>query len=207
MRVIVLTIGRSGSVSLYHACRLARNFTAGHDTHAGKLAAERCVVADGHIEVDTRLAWFTGRLAEQDKGDVHYGFLRRQADGVAKSYNARWSNRKGVMRSYCEGLLQIDKSTDNLAIAEDMVETVELNIQQFLEGRPHSVLRLEHMDEDLPTFFSAIGADVDEAEALKAFQTRHNRSGSVNRLAKLRFRASMMVDSAENRLLMLRKRR
>ena len=207
MKVVVLTTGRSGSVSLYHACKLAKNYAAGHESKAGALASERCNIANNFIEVDNRLAWFLGRLAENDQGDVHYGFLRRSSAQVASSYNRRWEVRKGMMRGYCEGFLQRDKSRGDMAVAQDMVETIESNIALFLKDRPHSVLNLETIDTDLPKFFDAIGADIDVEQALDEFRKKRNSSNRTNPIFWLRLRVSLLMDKAERLLLSLRKRR
>jgi len=206
MKVVVLTTGRSGSVSLYHACRLAKNFAAGHESKAGALGADRCEIADNFIEVDNRLAWFLGRLAEHDKGDVHYGFLRRNPEQVAGSYNKRWEVRKGMMRGYCEGFLQRDKSTGDIAVAQDMVDTIESNVALFLKDRPHTVLNLESIDTDLPKFFEAIGADIDVDHALVEFHKKRNSSNRTNPLFWLRLRGSLLLDKAERLMLSFRKR-
>jgi hypothetical protein len=200
MKVAVLTAGRAGSMSLYQACRHIRNFTAGHDTKEGGLAAERVLIADGHIEIDTRFAWMLGPLAKANGETVHYAFLTRDRDGIAKSYNRRWTNRKGIIRGYCEAILQRDKPEDDLEIARDLVATVEANIACFLEGRPHSIIRLEHWEEDVRAFFEVIGADVDWEEARAAFAQRHNASGRTSALVRMRFRGSRLIDAAERAL-------
>lgn len=207
MKVIVLTTGRSGSVSLYHACRIAKNYDAGHETKAGALGAERCDIPDNFIEVDNRLAWFLGRLAESDKGDVHYGFLRRDPEKVAVSYNRRWEVRKGMMRGYCEGFCQRDKSTSDMEMARDMVGTIESNIALFLKDRPHTVMNIETIDQDLPKFLEAINADIDVTEALAEFHKKRNSSNRKNPLFWFRMRASLLMDGAERVFLSLRKPR
>ena len=62
MNVFVLTTGRSGSLTFAEACRHITNFSCGHETRVGLIGAERLAYPDQHIEVDNRLAWFTGRL-------------------------------------------------------------------------------------------------------------------------------------------------
>lgn len=200
MKVAVLTAGRSGSLSLYHACLQVRNYTSGHDTGEGALAAERARLTDGHIEIDTRFAWFLGRLAEQAGPDTHFVFLTRDTTAIAQSYNRRWQNRKGILRGYCEMILQRDKPNEDLAIAADLVETIEANIRAFLVGRPHSVIRLETWQADLPAFFETIGADVDLDAAMAAFSDRHNASRRPSRLVRARFALSRLADAIERRL-------
>lgn len=207
MKVIVLTAGRSGSLALYKACTHIRNFTAGHDSKSGLLAADRAMVADGHIEIDTRFAWFLGRLGQADKGDVHYVHLTRDVTAVAQSYNSRWGNRKGIIRGYCEAVLQREKPKHDMALAVDLVETVEANITTFLAGRPHSVIRLESLKSDVPAFFAAIGAEVDLPAAMAEFEHRHNRTRKQSLFMRARYRLSRSVDAIERGLIQLRRGR
>ncbi|MEP2735219.1 MAG: hypothetical protein ABJP34_02890 [Erythrobacter sp.] len=197
MKVAVLTAGRAGSMSLYQACRHIRNFSAGHDSKEGELAAQRAQIADGHIEIDTRFAWMLGQLEERNPQGLHYVFLTRDTAGIAASYNRRWTNRKGVMRGYCETILQRDKPVEDMAVARDMVETVEANIRSFLSGKPHSVIRLENWEKDLPKFFTDIGAEADTDAAFAAFAERHNASKRTSLLVRTRFALSRQIDAAE----------
>lgn len=196
-KVAVLTAGRSGSMSLYRACLNVQNYTAGHDSGEGALAAERALLRDGHIEIDTRFAWMLGRLAETNGDGVHYVFLSRDPAQVAASYNRRWMNRKGIMRGYCETILQRDKPVADLTVALDLVGTVEANIRAFLSGRPHSVIRLEHWRDDLPRFFADIGAEVDHDAALTAFAEVHNPSRRTSPLVRGRYWLSRRLDAVE----------
>jgi hypothetical protein len=197
MKVAVLTAGRAGSMSLYKACLHIRNYTAGHDSKEGALAQQRVRIADNHIEIDTRFAWMLGPLHEQNGADVHYVFLTRDAEAVANSYDKRWANRKGIIRGYCEAILQRDKPHADILLARDLVATVEANIRTFLAGRPHSVIRLEHWSEDIQAFFSAIGADVDFGAASASFNERHNASRGTSRFVRMRYRTSRSIDALE----------
>lgn len=200
MKVAVLTAGRSGSMSLFHACQHIQNFSAGHDTREGALASKRAVLTDNHIEIDTRFAWMLGRLGEQNPDDTHYVFLTRDARAVATSYNRRWQNRKGIMRGYCETILQRDKPKESLDVALDLVQTTEANIRTFLKDRPHSVIRLESWEDDLEAFFQAIGAEVDLDAAKAAFAQRHNASGRTSPVSRMRFHLSRGADALERAL-------
>ena len=123
---------------------------------------------------------------------------------IAASYNRRWTNRKGIMRGYCETILQRDKPATDIAIARDLVGTVEANIRTFLSGRPHSVIRLEHWREDLPRFFFDIGAEVDLEAALSSFAEVHNPSRRSSPLVRGRYWVSRRIDALE--ALLKRKR-
>ncbi|WP_448329054.1 hypothetical protein [Sulfitobacter sp. M13] len=203
-KVAVLTTGRAGSMSLFHACQHVRNFTSGHDTREGSLASERVKIPDQHIEIDTRFAWMLGLLSEHNDEQIHYVFLTRSATDIAKSYNRRWIYRKGIMRAYCEGILQRDKPHDDFDIASDLVQNVEANIRIFLEGRPHSVIRLENWHNDLERFFKDIAADVNLDQARMAFASRHNPSRHSSILVHARYRTSRFVDAIENTIKSLR---
>ena len=204
MKVAVLTVGRSGSMSLFQACRKARNFSAGHDSKEGALAAERVQIPDGHIEIDTRFAWMLGPLNECNGNKVHYAFLTRDIEAVATSYNHRWENRKGIMRAYCEGVLQRNKPAQNLSVARDLVATAEANIRTFLYNRPHSVIRMESWSEDLEAFFADIGAEVDLEAARAAFAGRHNETRRTALFFRARYRLSRCFDALEELLKGLR---
>ena len=205
MKVAVLTAGRSGSSSLYHACKSVRNYTAGHDSGEGLLAAKRCILRDGHIEIDTRFAWFLGRLGEQDTGDCFFVHLVRDSNAVAQSYDRRWINPKSIMRGYAEGILQRYKVASDQSIALDLVETVDANIRVFLKDRRHCVIRMEHWQDDLPAFFNAIGANVDMDAAFAAFARRHNASGKTSALVNARFSLSLFIDTLERKAKALRR--
>lgn len=205
MKIIVLTSGRTGSMAMFRACQHVQNFSAGHDSKSGQLAVERAVVPDNHIEIDTRFAWFLGRLAALDESDVHYVHLTRDPEGIARSYNKRWANRKGIMRGYCEGLLEREKTLDGLSIAQDMIATINLNIAAFLQGRPHSIIRLETLDIDLPAFFAQIGADVDVEKALSEFAQGHNSSRRLSLFTSTRLRLSLWADALERGIVKVRR--
>lgn len=111
------------------------------------------------------------------------------------------------MRSYCEGLCQRDKTTTDIAVALDLVETVETNIEHFLKGRPLTVLNIRTVDEDLPKFFAAIEADVDINEALSEFHKKRNSSTRKNPMFWMRLRLSLMMDKLELMYLAMRKKR
>lgn len=206
MKVAVLTARRSGSMSLFHASQHIQNFSTGHDTREGALASERAILSDNHIEFDTRFAWMLGRLAEQNPDDTYFVFLTRDARAVATSYNRRWQNRKGIMRGYCETILQRDKPAQDTDIAIDLVETIETNIRAFLSDKRHSVIRLEYWQQDVPAFFNAIEAEVDETIALAAFAERHNASRGSSVIVPARFNLSRLADTAERALKKMRSR-
>lgn len=200
MKIIVLTAGRSGSYTLYKALKHVRNFTVGHDSGEGKIAAERCVVPANHIEIDTRMHWFLGRLGQLETPDTQYVHLTRNQQAVAKSYNSRWYNAKGIMQGYCQSILQLDKTADNFEIALDMVQTVDANIEQFLHGRSFHRISLESFDVDVPVFLEKIGADVDIDKVLGEFSMKNNATKKPSRLKLARYKVSIALDKLEGLL-------
>jgi hypothetical protein len=206
MKVAVLTAGRAGSMSLYKACQHVRNYSTGHDSKEGLLAAQRVVIADSHIEIDTRFAWMLGPLHEVNGDSIHFVFLTRNLDASAASFNRRWAGSKGIIRGYCESILQRDKPAEDLAIARDLVTTVEANIRTFLETRKHSIIRLEDWRTDLAAFFADIGAEVDFEAAAASFAERHNASRESSAFVRARFWASRTADKGERLLKRLRSR-
>ncbi|MEL6681457.1 MAG: hypothetical protein AAFQ09_02285 [Pseudomonadota bacterium] len=145
-------------------------------------------------------------MSEQNGDDLHYVFLSRAKEDIATSYNQRWTNRKGIIRAYCEGILQRDKPKADIDIARDLVETIEANIRTFLSGRPHSVIHLETWAQDLEAFFNDIGAEVDMNAARDAFAQRHNATRKTSRLVRTRFAVSRKVDALEAMLKGLKRR-
>ena len=144
MNVFVLSTGRCGSLSFARACAHLTNYTAGHESRAHLFGRERLDYPDNHIEVDNRLAWFLGPLAERYDGrDVLYVHLTRDPQETAESLCA-WSlptaarprsNPASILRAWCHGitLRTTAMSADEyLQAARAYVDTVNANIRTFL---------------------------------------------------------------------------
>ncbi len=179
MNVFILSTGRCGSMTFERACRHITNYTAGHETRAGRLGVARLDYPANHIESDNRLSWFLGRLERRFGDDAFYVHLQRDRESVARSYARRWK-RGMILPAYAEGIylgLEADIEADALAIAWDYVDTVTANIELFLRGRSNCMaFHLETAGRDFPEFWEWIGATGDLAAALAEFEVAHNAS-------------------------------
>lgn len=84
----MLTTGRSGSTTLAAALSHATNYTVGHETR-NMLIEGRLDYPDSHIEVDNRLQWFAGPLADRFS-DARYVHLIRPTTDVVSTYVNVW---------------------------------------------------------------------------------------------------------------------
>jgi hypothetical protein len=174
MNVLVLTAGRTGSVTFAEACRHITNYTTGHETRVGLLGAERLAYPDRHIEVDDRLAWFPGRLEEAFGDRAFYVHLRRDEQATAESRVRRW-NKPG-MRSYRDGILwDVDPGVERLDLALDFVRAVNMNIEHYLRDKTQAMrIDIETAVETFPEFWQRIGAEGDLEAALRELTTQHH---------------------------------
>jgi hypothetical protein len=174
MNVLVLTAGRTGSVTFAEACRHITNYTTGHETRVGLLGADRLAYPDRHIEVDDRLAWFPGRLEEAFGDRAFYVHLVRDEKATAASRMRRW-NKPG-MRSYRDGILwDVDPSVSREDIAIDFVRTVNSNIEHYLRDKTRTIrIDIEMAAETFPEFWGRIGAEGDLEAALRELASHHH---------------------------------
>jgi hypothetical protein len=174
MNVFVLTTGRSGSLAFAEACRHISNYSAGHETRVGLLGSDRLAYPANHIEVDNRLAWFPGRLEAAWGDDAFYVHLRRDASATAASMVRRWN--KPAMRSYRAGILwDVDPMAERVALAADLVETMDSNIRHYLRDKSRTMtIEIETATSSFPTFWERIGAEGDLQAALAEFDARHH---------------------------------
>lgn len=178
MNVFVLTTGRSGSLTFAEACRHISNYHTGHETRVGLLGDDRLAYPANHIEVDNRLAWFPGRLQAAFGDEAFYVHLRRDAEATAASMAQRWS--KPAMRSYRQGILwDVDPETDRIALARDLVATLDSNIRHYLRDKSKVMtIDIETASSSFPTFWQRIRAEGDLEAALAEFDTRHHEGSS-----------------------------
>jgi hypothetical protein len=174
MNVFVLTTGRSGSLTFAEACRHASNFSTGHETRVGLVGAARLAYPDRHIEIDNRLAWFTGRLEAAFGDSAYYVHLRRDDEATAASHVKRWN--KPAVRSYRNGILwDVDPEIDRMDLARDLNLTMNSNIELFLRTKSKTMrIDIERAAEVFPDFWQAVGAEGDLSAALAEFETRHH---------------------------------
>ena len=178
MNVFVLTTGRSGSLTFAEACGHISNYSTGHETRVGLVGAERLAYPADHIEVDNRLAWFPGRMQAAFGDDAFYVHLRRDREATAASLMRRWS--KPAMRSYRNGILwDVDPETDRMALALDLVDTLESNIGHYLRDKSKTLtVDIETATSTFPEFWERIGAEGSLEAALAEFDAKHHEGTS-----------------------------
>lgn len=186
MNVFVLGTGRCGTVTFSKACRHLSNFSAGHETNARKFGDARFKYPEDHIEVDSRLPWFSGELLRRFPG-AYYVHLRRDESATARSIAGKWHNGAiSFSRAFGQSMVMLGgnaKRTDRVALARFQVRTVNANIEMMLTfgvlaGIVGSVMtmQLENWREDFPKFLRWIDARGDLDQALREFETKHNAS-------------------------------
>lgn len=174
MNVLVLTTGRSGSLTFAEACRHISNYTTGHETRVGLVGRERLNYPDRHIEVDNRLAWFPGRMEAAFGDSAFYVHLLRDDEATAASHVKRWN--KPAMQSYRKGILwDVDPETDRLDLARDLTLTMNTNIEHFLRDKSKTMrIDIETAGEAFPEFWERIGAEGDLEAALRELRVHHH---------------------------------
>jgi len=176
VNVFVLGTGRCGSVTFIRACSHISNYSAGHESRATLVGAQRLAYPDNHIEADNRLSWLLGRLGETYGERAFYVHLSRQVPATAASFARR--SGFGIMQAYREGILMGGQPQQSaLDVALDYIETVEANIRLFLQDKPNSMkFTLENAAGDFREFWDRIGARGDYARASSEWSVCHNAS-------------------------------
>lgn len=177
--VFVLCAGRCGSVSFAKACSHFTNYTSGHETRHGKFNEERVNFANGHIEVDNRLAWFLGRLQETYGEDAFYVHLIRDQRQVAASYDRRWHHRGSLIQGFDQAILRNTLPHDDTGL--ELVRTIDENIRCFLRDKPHVMtIDIDQIEHQFPVFAQRVGAHGEIQNALAEFSQRHNTTAPNN---------------------------
>ena len=178
MNVFVLTSGRSGSLTFAEACRHITNYSTGHETRVGLIGEARLDYPERHIEVDNRLAWFLGRLQAGYGDDAFYVHLRRDPEATAASHVKRWN--KPAMRSFRQGILwDVDPKADRMAIARDLVHTMDSNIELYLRDKTRTMrIDIASAASSFPELWERIGAEGDLGAALQELSVRHHQGKS-----------------------------
>lgn len=162
----MLSTGRSGTATWARACETLRphttGLTVGHESRA-HLIAGRLDYPDRHIEVDNRLAWFTGSLAREYGYDdatvwVH---LTRDPTRVAESYAERMRVGAGIMPAFASGIIRRRpprNMRDTLTAARLMITTIDDNIAHLLDTQPCVVrASIEHPHEPFDAMCDMLG--------------------------------------------------
>jgi hypothetical protein len=181
MNVFVLCTGRSGSSGFIRACNHITNFSAGHETLANKLGADRFKFPSHHIEADNRLSWQLGQLEKNYGKEAFYVHLKRDNQSTAKSFMNRFLMPKSMIYAYANGIKksppEILSHKDRFEICLDYVNTVNTNLEFFLKDKPNTMtIELENIQNDFKIFWKNIEAEGDLQKALSEFSIKHNRS-------------------------------
>lgn len=180
--VFVLGTGRCGTVTLIRACDHLDNFTAGHETCAGRVGNDRFDYPAHHIEADNRLSWFLGELGRRFGTEPLYVHLRRDPEQVARSFAARWDRdyRANMIRAFAHGLVMRSKdwpADSQLDVCRFYVQTVSANIEHFISDKPQRMtVWLEEPGTWLPDLWERISGSGDLQAALAEFEVQHNAS-------------------------------
>ena len=197
MNVFVLTTGRSGSLTFAEACRHITNYSSGHETRVGLVGAERLAYPEQHIEIDNRLAWFTGRLDAAFGDEAFYVHLLRDGEATATSHVRRWS--KPAMRSYRNGILwDVDPEADRMDLARDLNLTMNSNIELFLRDKSKTMrVDIETAAADFPAFWAGIGAEGDLPAAVAELELKHHQGSSPRTTPRERDREDDQAEPAK----------
>jgi len=176
MNVFILNTGRCGSTTFIKACEHISNYTAAHESLSRKCSKDRFAYPLNHIEADNRLSWFLGKLDKEYADNAFYVHLTRDKQKTIDSFSKR--KDYGIMKAYKEGILLGGEDNQSAeTIAEDYINTVELNISLFLKDKKNKMsFRLENYSEDFEIFLQKISAEGDFKSAFKEFNTNYNAS-------------------------------
>lgn len=180
MNVFVLCTGRSGSTGFIKACKHISNYTTGHESRTHCLGKERFAFPDNHIEADNRLSWQLGQLDKEFGNKAFYVHLKRDSKKAAESYMQRFLLPKSMIYAYANGIKKLPPETLNKderhAICLDYIETVNFNINKFLNDKPHQItIELDEVKHGFRAFWKAIHAQGSLEQALKEFDLKHNK--------------------------------
>ena len=206
MRAFVLSTGRCGSTTFAKACEYMSNFTSGHETRWGLHGPERFAFADNHVEVDNRLSWHLGELGhrypdalfvhlKRDPNAVALSYSRRWYRDPPYRYRSmprglrritrraemlRASSSDGIIEAYAYSILGREEEpwpeVERIEVCHAYVETVNRNIEQFLDGRDGLSVDLESARHDFPLVWNRLQAQGDLDAALAEFGNVHNAS-------------------------------
>jgi len=173
MRVFVLCTGRCGSLTFARAAAHATNYTAAHESDGLRRGL---AFPDDHIEVNNRLVWFLGILAERYP-QARFVHLTRDPEQTARSYADRGDDDDGkILRAWRRTIKQDGRPGGPLiADAREYVAAVNSLIAGYLDGCNLDWLpvRLGRPDT-FARFWDWIGARGDRDVALATFGRIHN---------------------------------
>ncbi len=188
MNVFVLCTGRNGSTSFIEACKYITNYTASHQSLSKEIGDKRIDFPVNHIESDNRLSWFLGKLDKKYGDAAYYVHLKRNPQKTASSFQKKFGF--GITGAFYPGLITRNSLFENemkeiseskqLEICEDMIDTINTNIELFLKDKSNQIsIDLEDVTSGFRQFWDDIGAEGDEISALASWDTRHNANEPI----------------------------
>jgi len=179
MNIFILSTGRCGSVTFIKACAHIQNFTSAHESNKGILGCKRLDYPDDHIESDNRLSWFLGRLEQKYGDSAFYVPLKRDQMETAISYSKRFT-AEFIIHAYSRGVyVGLPNNTNDLEICLDYCNTVNANIEAFLQNKRNKMIfTLENAREDFQVFWKLIGAKGELSAAIAEWDITYNDSKS-----------------------------
>lgn len=200
MNVFVLCTGRCGSTTFTRACSHITNYTAGHESRAGRIGPDRFAYSDNHIEADNRLCWLLGRLDQHYGDDAWYVHLVRDSRRVAESFCHRFGIPGGIASAYRDAILG-NRDLAPIQAATDYVHTVNANIGFFLRDKTKVMnIAVERAEQDFPIFWRWIGAQGSLADAMGEWRIRYNsRPPRSSRARMIREAAALIARAASAR--------
>lgn len=179
-QVFVVGTGRCGTTTFARACGHLDNWSAGHETNAKQLGADRFVYPRQHIEVDSRLSWFLGDLVDLYPRAL-YVHLYRDPEDTARSIASRWHGGAiSFSRAFGESMVMQGRTDDpevRLECARFQVQTVNANIRLALNGGAVARMEVNIVEPTaFRSFLRTIDAEGDIEQAVATFGQRHNAS-------------------------------
>ena len=169
MRVFVLSTGRTGSVTLSHACKHITNFTSAHESTRGKVGALH--FPENHIEIDPHLVFNIGSLKKMYP-DAVYVHLKRERRPCVESLKKRASMRTlWIPHAYQKNGKHV--TPEDIDISANLFYSFFNDV--IAEFCPYAFkMNLENFKNDFTSFWQKIGAEGDLRAALAEFNTKYN---------------------------------
>lgn len=170
-------------MTLSRACTHLTSHTSAHESMTHATGAARFAFPANHIEIDNRLAWFTGRLDRVWGDRAAYVHLTRDPEQVARSFTLRAN--QGIIRGYKQDILARSRNlgwkTPLIDYCRDYVDTVTANITHYLRDKQHVMeMTLETMPDDFEQLCGWIGADGNLDAARAELAVVHNATEQLS---------------------------
>jgi len=175
MNVFILSTGRSGSMTFAIACRHISNYSSSHEGRVHILGDKHFDYPNNHIESDSRLNFFLGRLDEEYGDDAIYIHLQRNLNDCVESWSRR-HREFDIIKMWGHSVMVRCSDKENYKkVAEDYVKTMNSNIRLFLKDKTKVMdFKLENAKQDFKKFWTFIKAEGDFSMAIKEWDIKHN---------------------------------